>query len=487
MEFYVGAGNTLTTAYGIYMTSRPYYIFNCNILNVAGATLNVTGDINLVPNYSNAGYTMTFGISGDASTVINLNGNFITSADPIGGYIELGTWNVEKGLSQSTINLLGGSVGTPHTFEVADNPSLPLGLTYLWYDGQPCNGIGTVNVGDGTTASHVQLVNNYANTAYYGSPVDILLTSALGVKAGSTLDLNGQTAKAGTCTIDALGKLSTTTISSALSGDTLNINGELDLGSGQVKVTTALTISGTLDIQSGGLLDNMVIANFVGQGDQTAVWSAPALLAKVIDSTMPAGWTFTAGLNGDGNTVFTAHTPAVGGLVAHVTALTAGLDDWVYQNTAATLAAGGHQTSVTVVIDHANGNTTYQVTLTKLAGDGTVTFPSNGVASSTLVKNIVGGNRPTDFTISGVGTCTIEVVLYGVQSAETVDLGSVTINVRQLGDVNGDGGVDASDKSVINSYLNGFVPATKAMDLNLDGGVDAGDKSVINSILNGVI
>jgi hypothetical protein len=31
------------------------------------------------------------------------------------------------------------------------------------------------------------------------------------------------------------------------------------------------------------------------------------------------------------------------------------------------------------------------------------------------------------------------------------------------------------------------VPATKAMDLNLDGGVDAGDKSVINSILNGAI
>jgi hypothetical protein len=180
----------------------------------------------------------------------------------------------------------------------------------------------------------------------------------------------------------------------------------------------------------------------------------------------------------------------VGGatLAAHVTALTAGLDDWVYQNTATTLAAGGHQTSVTVVIDTANGNTTYAVTLTKTGGTGTVTFPSNGVVSSNLVKAIVGGDRPTDFTVSGVGTCTIDVSLHGVQSNETVDAGSVTINVRQLGDVNGDGEVDAGDKSAINAYLNGVVPdPTKAMDLNLDGEVDAGDKSVINSILNGAI
>jgi hypothetical protein len=63
----------------------------------------------------------------------------------------------------------------------------------------------------------------------------------------------------------------------------------------------------------------------------------------------------------------------------------------------------------------------------------------------------------------------------------------VTINVRQLGDVNNDGEVDAGDKSAINAYLNGVVSATKAMDLNLDGGVDAGDKSVINSILNGAM
>jgi hypothetical protein len=142
---------------------------------------------------------------------------------------------------------------------------------------------------------------------------------------------------------------------------------------------------------------------------------------------------------------------------------------------------------VTVVIENANGNTTYEVTLTKLAGDGTVTFPSNGVASSTLVKNIVGGDRPTDFTISGVGTCTFDVSLHGVQSGETVDLGSVTINVRQLGDVNNDGMVDGGDKSAINAYLNGVVPPTRNMDLNLDGDVDAGDKSVINAILNGVL
>ena len=129
-----------------------------------------------------------------------------------------------------------------------------------------------MNIGDGTTAGNVQLVNEYLNDNPFVSDVatdklgEKLIVGTLNIKAGSTLDVNGLNVEVGPTTLD-------------IAGDAW-----LDLNTG-------LTLSYQQRIET-----------FVGLTDQTATWAG--FQSRVKDSTNP-GYTFEPTLY-DGNTYWMA-------------------------------------------------------------------------------------------------------------------------------------------------------------------------------------
>lgn len=226
-----------------------------------GATLNIGGDLvyNSIQGYAgSATEQFELALSGNASTVINLQGDFRTNVR---------ARNVVL-LSLSTVNLLGGSAVSPNTFEVADDPTSSVGpRTYA---------IGVLNVGTSAVATaHVRLVNaNLNERSTRDKEGEILLAGVLAIRAGSTLDLNGE----------------------------------------GVKVATALVIDAgaTLDLSTGrALVDDENVAEFIGVGDQTAVWQA--FEDRVVDSSNP-DFTFRAVQDGT-YTYWQANPPSSGTLI----------------------------------------------------------------------------------------------------------------------------------------------------------------------------
>ena len=188
--------------------------------------------------------------------------------------------------------------------------------------------------------------------------------------------------------------------------------------------------------------------------------------------------------SGRGLTVFAASAvPSVAGQPT-IEVLTEDDLDWVYQNTAGTLSRNGHKVALTVNVLDLNGNASVTVTVEKVPASGTGEVTVEDTADP-LVKQIVGSLR-TD-GIAGSGSLTLEVTATG-DVAGQADV-EVPFTCRRLGDIDGNGGPEPGDISLLVMKLNGVPPAgydDRAFDLDANGGAEPGDVQILINILNGL-
>jgi internalin A len=155
--------------------------------------------------------------------------------------------------------------------------------------------------------------------------------------------------------------------------------------------------------------------------------------------------------------------------------------DWVYENTERS-TQGRHGLVVRIeVTGDPYGNATYLPFVSAKEPDAVEIEPSDEDDFLWIVR---GGPQGS----AGVNELTVSVA--GVEQG---GVGAVVlpITVRRLGDVNGDGVVNASDKLEINKKLNGMATLAgiglRELDLSGDGAlVNAEDKLIVNQVLNGL-
>ena len=380
------------------------------------------------------------GITGDATTVINLQGSFTTNLRSMSA--------AYNGLTLSTVNLLGGEVADlAETWEVTADP-----LTANFAPG--FGSIGTLNIGGAGDEASIMLVNDSLND---NDPSNL-------VKAK-----DGEILLVGTLNI---------------------VNGKLDCnGLGVLVGSATLSISaeGTLDLHTGTTLsEGMVYGGFAGVGDQAAAWNA--FKTRVVDST-PGNdaLTFQAVyVAGDNLTYW--QVPG-GGLPE--LAITASADfPWVYQNTAVTTIDRQKSVLTVNITGGSAPSETYAITVTENGGavaNFQVTQPVAIVAGTPQAVDVLGGRRATT-TAAGY---TLNVTVTGTPGAQTATV-NVPLALRLLADIDGDGSVTAADKLEMNKNLNGLATlpgiGLRELDLTGDGAtVNAEDKLVINQVLNGLI
>ncbi len=161
--------------------------------------------------------------------------------------------------------------------------------------------------------------------------------------------------------------------------------------------------------------------------------------------------------------------------------------DWVYEH----LAAGGTACEIAFtgsIVDDPENNTSYTFTW------------------STIPPVDVPGAAFTEITDDGMGQATYRPparpawspsgALYTIQLQITGDqagnsgVATFTVDVRVLGDVDGDGCTDAADRQIVNDIEDGDITdpdLIEAADVNCDGFVDALDAQVIQAIETGAI
>ena len=159
--------------------------------------------------------------------------------------------------------------------------------------------------------------------------------------------------------------------------------------------------------------------------------------------------------------------------------------DWVYQNIQGSMANGGHKVALTVTVDNMMGNNYVTVTVQKKAGSGPGEITVQDGAND-LEKLIYGSDR----TLGASGDLILEVICQGdiVPLPITVE---VPFNCRIIGDVDGNGGAEPTDVSLLINKLNGIatptIPHDRSFDLGANGGAEPGDVSVLINVLNGVL
>jgi len=243
-----------------------------------------------------------------------------------------------------------------------------------------------------------------------------------------------------------------------LVGDVLYV-GVLPVGDDQGPCTDLYA----LDITKAPGDPGFVVGHFAGAG------SSPAFANGNI-YTIGA-----AGLYAFGPPVVVAGDPAV------EVATEDGLD-WVYQNTPGTLSHGGHKVTLTVTVTDLNGNDSVSVSVSKQPGSGPGEVDVQD-GTTGLERIVYGSNR----SLEADGPLTLDVVVTGnVAGSTTV---SVPFVCRKLGDVDGNGGAEPSDVSVLILKLNGLPPAgmhDRAFDIDGNGGAEPGDVQVLINIMNGL-
>ena len=157
---------------------------------------------------------------------------------------------------------------------------------------------------------------------------------------------------------------------------------------------------------------------------------------------------------------------------------------WTYENTPVSTAGRNKIVLAITVNGDVNSNTAYTVGFTRTAGSGVLdVVPADATG---LQWELKGGLRES--VPSPVGPVTLEVVSRGDLGGAGV--ATVELTVRALGDITGNGAVDAEDKLALNRSLNGLTPGEgisfRAVDLDGDTAVTASDKLIINQILNGL-
>jgi len=254
-------GFTLTTDRGILLTkdlSNTHDLAR-NMINASNSILNIGGTLRYNDTNANPASFRRVGIYGNANTVINLDGDFITNTKPL----------ANANLYQANLNVIGGTSGAPRSYEIGADASQTVATqTYA---------IGLMGIGTASQAAYVRLTNVYLNDGSSGDKNnEVLLAGTLSIRPNSTLDLNG------------------------LKG----------------KVVTALAIDSTgwLDLNTGLTLSiGQRVETFWGVGDQAATWAG--FQTRVKDASNP-GFAFQPTLF-EGNTYWMAiPEPGVAGLLA---------------------------------------------------------------------------------------------------------------------------------------------------------------------------
>ena len=157
--------------------------------------------------------------------------------------------------------------------------------------------------------------------------------------------------------------------------------------------------------------------------------------------------------------------------------------DWVYQNIPASVTNGGHKVLLTVTVIDGNGNNSVTVTVTKKAASGlgeVVVLPG----ATDLEKEIHGSPRAD----LDDGDLILEVTATGdIAGATTVE---VPFACNIIGDIDGNGGAEPTDVSLLINKLNGLGNGgyhDKAFDLDANGGAEPGDVSILINVLNGLL
>lgn len=160
--------------------------------------------------------------------------------------------------------------------------------------------------------------------------------------------------------------------------------------------------------------------------------------------------------------------------------------DWVYLNARHTTEERHRiPLSVEIIDDNGNQNTSYVVTVTQTGGTGLVMVDPDSDPDP-LVIDVIGGYMSA--TVNNSGAAELKVVVTGDKGGVAIE--TVTITVRRLGDVNGNGLVEPNDKSALNNRLNGVIMnniESRAFDINADGYIEPNDQSLLNNLINGII
>ncbi|HOI55654.1 MAG TPA: dockerin type I domain-containing protein [Phycisphaerae bacterium] len=160
--------------------------------------------------------------------------------------------------------------------------------------------------------------------------------------------------------------------------------------------------------------------------------------------------------------------------------------DWVYQNIPASINNGGHCLWLEVTVVAWGGNESVTVTVAKEAGSGSGEVIVEDDDVDPMVKWIVGPTRVDKTT--GVGPLVLRVTATGNVQGEDVVL--VPVTVRPLGDIDGNGGAEPTDTSLLINKLNGMDSSGMhryAFDLDRNGGAEPTDLSMLTNILNGML
>lgn len=350
---------------GTISTSNAASNININTSSGTGGTLSFAGSLNTFNNITvNVGAGNSANISGNLSVAGNLQ---LTS----------GTLN----FSGSTLTVTGDVTGSG-TLAGASNANLSI------------NTAGSLTSALNFAAGS-QSVNNLSisvgsgNSASLGSSLTV--NGMLTLAAGNTFNINSNTLTIGSGgSISGSGALGTTSSSNiiidAMGSTTLSTSGTLGnltiaTGSGNVTLANNITISGTLDLQSGTLSlngNNLNINGNVAASGSGTITSTSASSITINSSTSLAGELgFTAGSNTVGN--FTVNI-ANGGQASLSTDLnitgtltltsgTVNVGNYGLIITSSGSIAGGSATSY--VITDVNG----YLQLAGTAGGSAITFP----------------------------------------------------------------------------------------------------------------
>jgi hypothetical protein len=158
--------------------------------------------------------------------------------------------------------------------------------------------------------------------------------------------------------------------------------------------------------------------------------------------------------------------------------------DWVYQNYPGSIANGGHNVALTVTVNDLMGNNTVTVTVAKQAASG----PGEVVVSAGAndLEKLIGGS---DRSAGTNGSLVLEVTCQGDIAPDPTVL-TVPFSCNILGDVDGNGGAEPQDVSLLINKLNGLGNGgfhDNAFDIDANGGAEPGDVSILINVLNGVL
>jgi len=158
---------------------------------------------------------------------------------------------------------------------------------------------------------------------------------------------------------------------------------------------------------------------------------------------------------------------------------------WVYQNFPVSDANGSHKVALTVTVNNLNGNTAVTVTVVKQAASG----PGEVViqAGATDLEKLILGSPRGD---GNNGALVLDVICQGDIAATPTTL-SVPFECRIIGDVDGNGGAEPGDVSLLINKLNGVatptVPDEESFDMDANGGAEPTDVSIVINVLNGLL